>query len=274
MNAADVTCVTAAIDIGRVLLAKSFARPFSFYRDRLEQLLSLDVPMVIHGDPGLPLPPSRSPRRIVPADHKTLDGFRHFGRVQSIRRDPAWRAGAPWLAERPQAALKHYNPLVMSKLDWLAETAAANPFGTRAFVWIDAGITNTVPLELVRAALEGEALNAYLKRFLVLCYPYAADREVHGFDHREMARLSGVARIEWVVRGGFFGGEAAHVREAARIYDAMLDHTLSAGLMGTEESVLTILAHLHPGLFQRYRVDDSGLVTSFFAAMASGGGVT
>lgn len=64
------------------------------------------------------------------------------------------------------------------------------------------------------------------------------------------------------------------MREAARIYHAMLDHTLSAGLMGTEESVLTILAHLHPGLFQRYRVDDSGLVTSFFAAMASGGGVT
>ncbi|MFN0263225.1 hypothetical protein ACKTEK_05025 [Tepidamorphus sp. 3E244] len=264
--------MTAAIDIGRVLLPADFARPFSFYGEHLDALLSLDVPLVVYGDPDMPVPASPAARQVVPTDHISLERFRHFNLVQSIRSNPAWRDGAPWLAASPQAGLAHYNPLVMSKLDWLARVASENPFGTNNFVWIDAGITHTVPLELIRAALAGTALKKHLTRFLVLTYPYAANHEVHGFDHGEMARLSGVSRIEWVARGGFFGGDAGYIREAARLYDAMLEHTLSAGLMGTEENVLTILAHLHPGLFERYCLESDGLVKPFFADMASGGG--
>src|SRR5690606_29453937 len=118
----DLTLVTGAVDLGRDGLPAQFARPFRFYRDHLDTLLGLDVPM----------------------DRATLEQNPWFTPIQHIRDDPAWRSQATWLAGSPQAALAHYNPLVMSKLPWLAAQARANPFGTRYFAWIDSGITHTV----------------------------------------------------------------------------------------------------------------------------------
>lgn len=269
--AADLTLVTASIDIGRAMLSDGFARPFGFYRERLDALLGLEIPIVVYADKDLSLPGVRNGRKLVPTDHAALERFPYFDRVQKIRKSPVWRDGASWLAASPQAALRHYNPLVMSKLFWLAEQARANPFGTRYFAWIDGGITNTVPLAMLDRALRAPGLANYLRKFLLLCYPYRAAGEVHGFTHGALARYANVPAIEWVARGGFFGGSAAYVVEAARLYEAMLGYTLDQGCMGTEESVFTILAHLHPDIFERSFVHENGLVTGFFADLAETG---
>ena len=58
--------------------------------------------------------------------------------------------------------------------------------------------------------------------------------------------------VSWIVRGGLFGGRAAAVAEVSELYDALLDDTLAHGHLGTEETLLTILAHRHPTLFQRH----------------------
>ncbi len=265
--AADLTLVTGAVDIGRQELSGGFGRPFDFYRRNLDALLDLDVPMVIYADPGLRIPGSSYGRKLVPTDRSCLERFAYFDEIQRIRTSAAWRSGAVWLPESPQAGLAHYNPLVMSKLFWLAEQARANPFGTRHFVWLDGGITNTVPLDLLIESLRAETLARYLQKFLLLCYPYRAEGEVHGFAHKALARYANVPAIEWVARGGFFGGAAAFVVEAARLYDAMLSHTLGQGHMGTEESVFTLLAHLHPGVFDRFFIGEDGMVARFFSQL-------
>lgn len=260
----DLTLVTGAIDIGRENLQGGFARPFSAYRRQLNDLLRLDMPMVVYADQGFCIPKSRHPRKLVSMDRASLEAFAYFGKIQSIRNSTAWRLGAPWLSDSPQAELAHYNALVMSKLFWLADQARANPFGTRHFVWIDGGIANTVPIDLLRNALESASFPDYLRKFLLLCYPYGAAGEVHGFDHTALARYANVPAIEWVARGGFFGGAADFVLEAARLYDVTLGHTLDHGYMGTEESVFTLLAHLHPGLFDQFFIGSDGLVAHFF----------
>ncbi len=261
----DLTLVTGAVDIGRGTLRGGFARPFHIYRRHLNGLLALDVPMVVYADRRLGIPESRSGRKLVPVDRSSLEAFAYFDKIQLIRGSPAWRRGARWLADSPQAALAHYNPLVMSKLFWLADQARANPFGTRYFAWIDGGITATVPFDLLKTSLQAASLAGYLRKFLLLCYPYPTEGEVHGFAHEALARYANVPAIEWVARGGFFGGSADFVLEAARLYDVMLSHTLEHGYMGTEESVFTLLAYLHPGVFDRFFIGGDGLVAYFFA---------
>jgi hypothetical protein len=88
---------------------------------------------------------------------------------------------------------------------------------------------------------------------------------VHGFEHNALARYANVPAIEWVARGGFFGGSADFVVEAARLYDTTLSYTLDRGLMGTEESIFTLLAHVHPGIFDRFCIHSEGMVAKFFA---------
>jgi hypothetical protein len=263
----DLTLVTGAVDIGRGTLQGGFARPFEVYGRHLHALLGLNVPMIIYADRSFDVPASRSGRKLVPVDRASLEQFAYFDKIQAIRESPAWRQAAPWLPHSPQAALAHYNPLVMSKLFWLAEQARANPFGTRYIAWIDGGIANTVPVDLLEKALATPSLPRHLRRFLLLCYPYQARDEVHGFEHAALARFANVPAIEWVARGGFFGGSVDFILEAARLYDVMLSHTLEHGYMGTEESVLTLLAYLHPGVFDRFFIRGDGMVAAFFAAL-------
>jgi hypothetical protein len=261
----DVTLVTGIVDLGRAALTNGFGRPFNFYRENFQTLLSLDVPMVIYADPSFEMPKSRSARKLVPTNRSTLEWFPYFAQIQRIRELPAWRSGAAWLASSPQAALAHYNPLIMSKLIWLAEQARANPFGTRHFAWIDGGITYLVPLDLLQRSLASAAMLRALRKFLLICFPYKAVDEVHGFEHGALAHYAGVPTIEWVARGGFFGGSAEFVLQAVDLYDAMLHDTLEHGYMGTEESIFTILANLHPELFDRFFIERGRMVASFFA---------
>jgi hypothetical protein len=264
-SAPDITLVTGIVDVGRAALTNGFGRPFDFYRDNFQALLSLDVPMVIYADPSFEMPDSRSARKLVPTDRSTLERFAYFAQIQRIRESPVWRSGAEWLPFSPQAALAHYNPMMMSKLLWLAAQARANPFGTRHFAWIDGGITYLVPLDLLRRTLPSDAMLRALRKFLLICFPYKAVGEVHGFEHGALARYAGVLAIEWVARGGFFGGSAEFVLQAAELYDAMLRDTLEQGYMGTDESIFTILANLHPELFDRFSIERGRMVAIFFA---------
>jgi hypothetical protein len=268
----DLTLVTGLVDIGRAALPSRFARSFESYRDALHQLLALDVPMVVYADAALGLAPPRKTTCLVAVTRADLEHFPHFETIQRIRALPSWRGRAAWLPESPQAALPHYNPLVMSKLFWLAEQARANPFGTRYFAWIDAGITHTVSAAALQRALDGDRILRHLERFLFLCYPYAGADEIHGFERAALARYANVDYVEWVARGGFFGGRADFVIEAARLYDVVLRHTIEHGYMGTEESVFTILALLHPGMFDRFALREDGLVSTFFDHVAGAAG--
>ena len=264
------TFVTALLDLGRDALAPAFARPFeSHYMRQLEQLLAIDAPMVVYVDPALASFVAErrdgALTRIVPLTKADLERMPFYAQVQAIRERPGWSMQAAWLAESPQARLAHYNPLVLSKMRWLRDVARERPFGTESVFWIDAGLTHTVRPELLLDPALPARLDEAAQDLLFAAFPYR-ESEVHGFPSDALARRSGGATAH-VVRGGLFGGKNDAVLGAGALYDALVSETLSAGHMGTEESLFTILAHRHPELLQPHVVGEDGLLAPLVEAV-------
>jgi hypothetical protein len=122
----------------------------------------------------------------------------------------------------------------------LNDASIWNPFETEYFFWLDAGITNTVPYTHL---VDNNALNNLTEHsnpFLFLSYSYEAHNEIHGFRYDKMNELSR-SKVDYVCRGGLFGGHKLQLNEANSTYYSILSRTLNSGYMGTEESIFTII---------------------------------
>ena len=189
----------------------------------------------------------------------------HWDKTQAIRNNPEWiniTGEGGWLKTSPQATLEWYNPIVQSKMFMLHDVTIWNPFNSEKFIWLDAGITNTVYEKFFTENDVLSKIDPYIDPFLFLSYPYEALDEVHGFKHSSMKILCGLD-VKYVCRGGLFGGTKEAIHEANSEYYALLHNTLSEGLMGTEETIFTIMAHLFPQKYRRYALDENGLVVKF-----------
>lgn len=192
-----------------------------------------------------------------------------WDKTQKIRKDPGWfnlTGEHGWLKDSPQAALEWYNPIVQSKMFMLNDVTIWNPFTSKYFVWMDAGLTNTVPHSMLVSPDFVDNLSKHIKEFLFLSYGYEARDEIHGFKFKEMNRYAG-QDVKYVCRGGLFGGTKAAISEANATYYSLLERTLSRHLMGTEESIFSIMAYLEPNKYRRYELDDNGLVVKFVEAV-------
>jgi hypothetical protein len=189
-----------------------------------------------------------------------------WDKTQEIRNNPEWLNLAGWLPDSPQAQLEWYNPIVQSKMFMLNDSSIWNPFNTEYFFWLDAGITNTVPhTHLVENNIL-DKLTEYGNPFLFLSYPYEANTEIHGFEFDAMNRFAG-SKVEYVCRGGLFGGHRQQLNEANSTYYSLLTKTMNQGYMGTEESVFTIMSYNEPDLYRRYELDGNGLIVKFTQAV-------
>lgn len=189
--------------------------------------------------------------------------------TQQIRQNGQWLNQAGWLRESPQASLEWYNPIVQSKMFMLNDASIWNPFDTEYFYWLDAGITNTVTADHLTTGNVLEELNSVSNPFLFLSYPYRAENEIHGFDYSKINEYSN-AEVEYVCRGGLFGGHKTQLNKANATYYSILDRSLGEGLMGTEESIFTIMSYLEPDIYRRFELDDNGLIVKFTQALKDG----
>jgi len=189
----------------------------------------------------------------------------HWDKTQEIRTNPEWynlTGEGGWLKTSPQAILEWYNPIVQSKMFMLHSATIWNPFNSQKFIWLDAGITNTVYENYFTQNNVLSKIDSYIDPFLFLSYPYEAGDEVHGFKHSAMKTLCGES-VKYVCRGGLFGGTKEAINEASAEYYALLQNSLSMGLMGTEESIFTIMSYLNPEKYRRYALDGNGLIVKF-----------
>ena len=192
-------------------------------------------------------------------------------KTQDLRNSPDWHnitGENGWLKDSPQASLEWYNPIVMSKMFMLHDVTIWNPFDTNYFVWLDAGITNTVYEKYFTDNDVLSKITSHLDPFLFLSYPYEAVDEIHGFKFDAMNRYSN-KKVEYVCRGGLFGGSKEAIHDANSEYYSLLHNTLSEGLMGTEESIFTIMSYLYPEKYRRFELDSNGLVIKFIQALDS-----
>lgn len=192
-----------------------------------------------------------------------------WDKTQDVRLNKQWIKQTGWLRDSPQATLEWYNPIVQSKMFMLNDASLWNPFNTEYFYWLDAGITNTVNSSYLVQENVLAKLNNFGNPFLFVSYPYEADSEIHGFDYSKMCEYSD-SKVDYVCRGGLFGGHKQQLNKASATYYSLLDQSLSEGLMGTEESLFTIMSYLEPDVYRRYELDSNGLIVKFAQALHEG----
>ena len=259
----DLTIVTGLIDIGRGNLNTGFERSFDHYLEAFAKLLALDYPMVIYVEPEneefVLKHRGDKPTQIFHKTKEDLKNFAFFNQVQEIRGDESWKNKAEWLSRSTQANLEFYNPVVMSKFFWLNDATIFNPFETTHFLWVDAGIANTVRPDLLDGPEFYDNILPKLNKMFFLCYPYENDVEIHGFDRSKMDEYAGEP-VTRVARGGMFGGTKSYINQMNTVYYHLLSQTLTERYMGTEESIFTLMTYNHPKVCEFDMIGENGLI--------------
>ena len=263
----NITLVTGLWDIGRGNLQEGWSRSFQYYMEKFQQLLKVDENMVIFGDKELEqfVFKHRSVEN-TQFVHRDLSWFKNnefYNRIQSIRTNPEWYNQVGWLSDSTQAKLEMYNPLVMSKVFLLHDAKLLDKFDSEYMFWIDAGLTNTIHPGYFTHDKVLEKLPKLVKNFHFVCFPYETNSEIHGFNYNKLCDIAG-HKVDKVARAGFFGGKKNMISEINSIYYGLMNDTLSKNLMGTEESLFTIMTYLYPNLITYSEIDGNGLMSKFF----------
>lgn len=265
----DFTLVTGLWDLKRGTLTE-FGRSFDDYLKNFNNLLSLDFNMCVYVPKELisHVESLRSYHNTRILEYNLEDFkkyFDFFDDVQNIRKKEEWYKQADWLEQSPQAKLEYYNSVCMSKFFLVHNAVVTDQFDSTYYFWIDAGLTSTVNIDLLRNLSSVEDYMKSIKnKFLFLSYPYESDSEVHGFQSHKFAEYCGVEKTNYVCRGGFFGGHRKKIEELNGNYYQIANETLKAGYMGADENLFTIMSHRRSSEIHLFELDDSGLVYPFF----------
>ena len=263
----NITLVTGIWDIGRGELSEGWSRPYQHYLDKFEQLLKCEENMIIFGDTELEsFVFERRSRENTQFITRPLSWFREsefFDKIQKIRTNENWQNLAGWLKESTQGRLENYNPLVMSKVFLLHDAKIMDSFNSEYMFWIDGGLTNTVHPGYFTHDKVLNNLSKYISKFSFICFPYDAEKEIHGFEYNTLNSIAG-SKVNKVARGGFFGGPKHSIADINSIYYGLLKSTLDEGYMGTEESIFSIMCYKHSDLINIFEIESNGLVGKFF----------
>jgi len=261
-----ITLVTGLWNIKRDQLSVGWSRSYDHYLDKFKQLLAVDNNLIIFGDTDLEefvfkYRNHENTQFVVRSQEWFKNEF--YDKIQEIRNNENWLSQAGWLRESTQAKLEMYNPLVMSKIFMLNDANILDKFNSDYLFWIDAGLTNTVHPGYFTHDKVLDELPKYIDKFTFVCFPYDASSEIHGFSFTEMNRIVG-SKVELVGRGGFFGGPKSIISDINGIYYNLLKSSLSQNLMGTEESIFSIMIYKHSDIIDYFEIESNGLMGKFF----------
>lgn len=264
----STTIVTGIWDIKRDELSEGWSRTFQHYLNNLEKLLKVDDNMIIYIEEKYRnFVEERRKKENTMIIVRELSWFKDnnviYDNIQKIRINPEWYNQSGWLVDSTQAKLEMYNPIVMSKMFLLNDAAILDPFNSENIVWVDGALTNTVHEGYFWKDNVISKFTKYLNKFSFVCFPYDGKVEIHGFKYDEMCKYSeGI--VNKVARGGIFGGPKSLISRINEIYYGLLNETLAKGLMGTEESLFTIMTYKYPELIQYFEIEMNGLLGTFF----------
>ena len=264
----STTIVTGIWDIKRDELSEGWSRTFQHYLNNLEKLLKVDDNMIIYIEEKYKnFVEERRKKENTMIIVRELGWFKDnnviYDNIQKIRINPEWYNQSGWLVDSTQAKLEMYNPIVMSKMFLLNDAAILDPFNSENIVWVDGALTNTVHEGYFWKDNVISKFTKYLNKFSFVCFPYDGKVEIHGFKYDEMCKYSeGI--VNKVARGGIFGGPKSLISRINEIYYGLLNETLAKGLMGTEESLFTIMTYKYPELIQYFEIEMNGLLGTFF----------
>lgn len=265
-----ITLVTGLWNIKRDELSEGWSRSYGHYIEKFNQLLDIPYNLIIFGEEELRevvfKKRSESNTQFIVRNQSWFKN-EFYEKIQKIRNDESWLSQVGWLRESTQAKLDMYNPLVMSKPFLLHDAKILDKFDSTHLFWIDGGITNTVHKGYFIHDKVIDKLN--VDKITFLAFPYDAKNEIHGFNYQSMCEMVNT-KVNKVCRGGFFGGPKSLISTFNTDYYGLMDNTLNNGLMGTEESLFTILLYSEPKRYQYYLIGSNGLINMFFENLKNG----
>jgi len=273
LKANQITLVTGLWDLGRNDLSEGWARDFkSHYLEKLKEFLQIPQNLIIFGDKEVQsFVETNKTHNNIQFIYRNLEWFRQqfFDEIQKIRTNKEWYSQKTWLSNSTQAKLEMYNPVVMQKMFLLNDARLMSKFNDSHMFWMDAGITNTVHKGYFTHDKVFDKVKKYFDKFSFICFPYDAEGEIHGFKYKDIVDISG-CEVNKVARGGFFGGPKEEIETATNIYYSLMSVTLSKGLMGTEESLFSIMVHRDGDIFNYFEIESNGLLGKFFENLKNG----
>jgi len=262
-----MTIVTGLWDIGRGSLTNDWSRTYEHYLNNFSTILSMDYNMIIFGDEELKSfvdkYRNQNNTQFIIRNKEWFKNNEYFNLIQDIRNNENWYGQTSWLKDSTQGRLEYYNPLVMSKMFLLNDANILDKFNSDYLFWLDAGISNTVHHGYFTNDKVLDKLSTYVNDFLFVTFPYETKSEIHGFDIKQMDKLTN-NHVNKVCRGGFFGGKKENINNINTIYYNYLINTLKDGYMGTEESIFSIMLYNHPDLLSFTEIEGNGLLYLFF----------
>ena len=252
----SITYVSGLWDIGRESLTNTNAnydwkRSFKTYTDRLEELLSTGLQIVVYGDLHIKQIIDKYENAIfIHYPQENFYKLPYFQLLQDIRTSKDWydQPSAQWLKSSPQATLPLYVPIQLSKLIVLQQTFILNPFNSDRFYWLDAGITKTHKPELLRNMHTG--LLKYNK-FMFLSHHYTDNTEIHGFKREGVHKYCNKEFVDRIMKGFFFGGKCDNLDNIMALYNKIIIDTLDEKYLGADETIFTILVNQMPDWFDQ-----------------------
>lgn len=268
----NISFVTGIWDLNRGDMDDNWKRPFNHYISNFQQLLKnlIDIPLIVFIDPAIEhivweiRDKSNTVVYYHTKDQFNSNFFPFFDKIQDIRKNQSWYDQVGWLKDSTQGSLEYYNPMVMSKMFLLHNAKIFNPFNSDYFFWIDGGISNTLSLGYFNKPHTLDNLKKIASKFLFICFPYETNTEIHGFNIEGMKKFSNSDVVNRVARGGFFGGHKDYISKANNLYYSLLRDSLNENLMGTEESIFTIMTYLDPDTYHFEMINGDGLIYTFF----------
>jgi len=164
----------------------------------------------------------------------------------------AWAAST-----HPDLPSLDYFVTTLTKMGMLHDQSIWNPFGTRYLTWIDADVCASVQPRYFTDEHLLDALPCLLRRFLFLTRPS---------EMTDAAGTPGASRVQTQL----FGGELSAIPHTNAIYYQLLEHALRAGRLPTDESLFTQVLERSPERFDRFVLQENGLLGFLFEEMRTG----
>ena len=238
-------------------------RSFEKYISQLEKLLSTGLNIVVYGDKNLEIIIDKYPNsKFIEYKKEEFYNLWFYNDVNTIRTSQCWydQPSAQWLKGSPQAQLPLYIPISLSKLYFIQKTVLLNPFSSKKFYWLDAGITKNHDIQSLKSMVP--KLLTY-NNFIFFSHLYRDNTEIHGFLREGVHKYCGVVFVERIMKGFFFGGDITHIEAIVSLYNNIISNALKEGYLGTEETIFTIMTHKNPTWFDKVIISDCSNVIRF-----------
>jgi FkbM family methyltransferase len=256
LRAGTPTLVTALFDLSAEMPDMRARHRFGVFLDHFKRLLAVEWPMVVFAPAEFAelVRRYRAPARthVVQRSLADLDAFPFRTQLEAVGARLAADGGSS-----PGAWWARHHAAALSKPFFLNDAALLDPFDGDFFLWVDGDIAVDVgdpPAVFTDECARNLTGVMADRRLLYAGRPLRAAPEAPAFSRADLAGHLG-DEPERLVLGRLFGGTRQAVHAVNGVYYSYLARTLDAGHLGSEEEVLTIVAHAYAHLCTVHGLD-------------------